>query len=107
MRKRLRVRAKSSGTPSRPRLCVRKSLKNIFVQLIDDSSGKILAATDYRKLEEKNISRTQLSEKLGEDIAQKAKVLGIDSVFFDRGHYTYHGHIQAVAEGARKAGLKF
>lgn len=100
-----RVRAKVSGTAARPRLSVFRSLLQISAQLIDDESGKTLAAVSTKNLKAKaNIAG---AEKLGEAIAAKAKDAKIKTVVFDRNSYQYHGRIKAVAEAARKAGLTF
>lgn len=95
-----RIRSKIFGTQKRPRLCVFRSNTFIYIQLIDDSSGKIL----YFARGPKNIKGAQ---KVGDSIAKKAQETGIIKVVFDRGGYKYHGRIKALAEGARAGGLKF
>ena len=105
-----RIRKKIAGTKERPRLSVYRSLKNIYAQLIDDENNTTLltCSTQQKELKEKvkanNINAAAL---LGELVAKGAKEKGIESVVFDRGGYLYHGRIKAVAEAARKGGLKF
>ena len=93
-----RVRAKVKGTLKVPRLCVFRSNKYIYVQLINDQTGKTLASASAKLSE---------AEKLGSKIAKKAVDKKINKVVFDRGGYKYHGRIRALAESARKAGLIF
>ncbi len=105
-RKHRRIRAKISGDSQRPRLHVFRSLKHIYVQLIDDTKGKtLLAGSDHEISGKKN--KTEVAFMLGEKIAEKAKEKKIKEVVFDRGGNIYHGRIKAVADGARKGGLKF
>ncbi len=100
-----RVRNKISGTAERPRMSVFRSNKQIYVQIIDDLSGKTLASVSSLKLE--GVSKKEKSEKVGQLIAEKAKEAGIVSVVFDRNGYLYHGRIKAVADAARNGGLNF
>ncbi len=108
----VRVRNKISGTAERPRLCVRRSLKHIYAQLVDDTTGKSLAQISstskdvLAKLSDES-TKTDASTAIGELIAAKAKEQGISTVVFDRGGYLYHGRVKAVAEAARSAGLEF
>ena len=111
-RRRKRVRGKIFGTPEKPRLTVYKSLKNIFVQVIDDEHGVTLvsAASNAKNVAEKikpGMTKTEVARTVGEIIAAEAKAKGIEKVVFDRGAGRYHGRIKAVAEGARDSGLKF
>ena len=101
-----RIRHKISGTPERPRMSVFRSNKQIYVQLIDDLSGKTLAAASSLGLVEKMPKKEQAA-KVGELIAKKAQEAGITTVVFDRKGYLYHGRVKEVAESARKGGLKF
>jgi large subunit ribosomal protein L18 len=103
-RRRIRVRAKVSGTATRPRLAVYKSNRFISAQLIDDEGGKTLAAAHGREF--KGAQGAQ-AKAIGEALAKKASALGVDSVVFDRGGYPYAGQIKALAEAAREGGLKF
>lgn len=108
----VRVRNKVSGTAERPRLCVRRSLKHIYAQLVDDATGKSLAQVAstskevLAKLSDES-TKTDASKAIGELIAEKAKQQGITAVVFDRGGNLYHGRVKAVAEAARSAGLEF
>lgn len=111
LRRHARVRARIEGTDSRPRLSVFRSLHHLYVQLIDDVSGRTLAAASTREkqLAAASASRkgVDAAHKIGEAIAQRAKAKGITSVVFDRGGYKYHGKIKALADAARSAGLEF
>lgn len=100
-----RVRAKVKGTAQRPRLCVFRSLLRIEAQLIDDITGQTLAQTDSKKIKVKNDIKG--AEKVGELIAKLGKEKKLEAVVFDRGAYKYHGRVKALADGARKGGLKF
>jgi len=126
-----RIRAKISGNAKFPRLCVFRSERYIYAQLIDDETGKTLLSVSDKGLkgkkkttstvetakkgkdegvkEEKEIlkGKTLLAHKVGELIAKKALQEKIEKVVFDRGGYKYHGRVKALADGARKGGLKF
>ena len=104
-----RVRAKISGTPVRPRLCVYRSNDNIYVQLIDDTVGKTLvsASSTEKEFEKNEGGNVEAAQKVGKLAAERALKQGITEVVFDRGGYLYHGRIKALAEAAREAGLKF
>ncbi len=98
------IRKKISGTEVKPRLSVNSG---IYVQLIDDLSGKTLASASTAELKAEKGTKVELSKKAGIAIAEKAKAAGIVDVVFDRGGYLYHGRVKALAEGAREGGLKF
>lgn len=104
-----RIRKKLSGTPERPRLCVFRSNKNIFAQLIDDVSGKTLVATSSRvkEISEKKVTKIEQAALVGKAIAEKAKAAGYEAVVFDRNGYLYHGRVKSLAEAAREGGLNF
>lgn len=111
MKRHLRIRRRLTGTQERPRLCVYRSNKHIYVQIIDDSEAKTLVAASTLDKElqgkvEKTWNRDG-AKAVGELIAQRAKAKGIEAVVFDRGGNIYHGRIAAVAEAARQAGLSF
>jgi len=106
LRRQIRIRAKISGTASRPRLSIYRSNTNIYAQLIDDTAGKTLAATSDLKLE-KTGTKVEMSKKVGEAIAKLALEKGIKTVVFDRGWFAYHGRVKALADSAREAGLQF
>ena len=103
-----RVRAHISGTAERPRLDVFRSAKHIYAQVIDDVSGKTLAAAGSN---EKDFGiyggNIEAAKKVGTVLAERAKAKGITQVIFDRGGYVYHGRVAAVADGAREGGLEF
>lgn len=103
-----RVRAKISGTAARPRLCVYRSLKNIYVQIIDDTCGKTLVSASSAEKEFGAAGgNIEDAKKVGALAAKRAIEKGITEVIFDRGGYLYHGRVKALADGAREAGLKF
>ena len=102
-----RIRKKFSGTPSKPRLSVYRSNKEIYAQIIDDENGVTIAsASSYKKGFAKG-TKTEKAKAVGTAIAEAAKGAGIDTVVFDRNGYVYHGRVKALAEGARENGLKF
>jgi large subunit ribosomal protein L18 len=109
LKRKKRIRAKIFGTKERPRLCVFKSLKHIYAQLIDDEKNKTLIFVSDLELKKsaKNLKKIEKAREVGKLIAQKAKDLKIEKVVFDRGGYKYHGRVKALAEGAREGGLKF
>ena len=103
-----RVRAKISGTAECPRLCVFRSSKNIYAQVIDDVAGVTLcAAASNEKDFEVYGGNCEAAAKVGAAVAERALAKGIENVVFDRGGYIYHGRVQALADGAREGGLKF
>lgn len=110
----MRLRAVISGTAERPRLHVFRSLIGMYIQLIDDSSGKTLVSANSKKDLPKKITgagerkeKVAMGYALGKALAEKAKLANITKVVFDRGGYKYHGRVKAVAEGARDGGLEF
>lgn len=103
-----RVRATVSGTPERPRLNVFRSTKYIYAQIVDDISGKtIAAAASNEKGFEAPGGNCEAARKVGQMVAERAKEKGIAVVVFDRGGYLYHGRVKELADGAREAGLQF
>jgi large subunit ribosomal protein L18 len=105
-----RVRKKIHGTAARPRLAVYRTNKHLSVQLIDDDSGRTLAAASTVEAGLRSSgkgSSVSAATKVGQLIAERAKAVGIEKVVFDRGGYLYHGRIAAVAAAAREAGLEF
>lgn len=94
---------------SRPRLCVFRSAKHIQAQVIDDHTGKVLAAASSVEapLKSQNLSGVKLAEHIGSVVAERAKKAGVEAVVFDRNGFAYHGRIAALAESARTAGLNF
>lgn len=108
MKRRLRVRAKISGTAQRPRLSVFRSASNIYAQVIDDVAGVTLAsASTLDKGFEGNGGNKEAAKKVGMAVAKAALAKGIEEVVFDRGGFVYHGRVKELAEGAREGGLKF
>ncbi len=110
-KRKARIRKKVAGTADRPRLTVYKSLKHMYAQLVDDTTGKTLVAVSTGskalKGEVKDDDKTAAAKKVGAAIARAAKEKGIEAVVFDRNGFDYHGRVQAVAAAAREAGLKF
>ena len=110
-RRHIRVRAKVEGITNRPRLCVYRSLIHIYAQVIDDSRGHtVLSASTLEPEingEAKGKNKTAKAELVGSLVAKRALDKGINQVVFDRGGYKYHGRVKALAEAARKEGLKF
>jgi large subunit ribosomal protein L18 len=106
-----RLRKRVQGTIERPRLCVHRSLKNLYAQVIDDTTGKVLMGFSTRNKEiikkMKYGGNIAAATILGEVMAEKMKAQGVSKVCFDRGGYLYHGRVKAFAEGARKGGLVF
>ena len=101
-----RVRSKISGTEKRPRLSVFRAAQHIYAQLIDDVTGKTLAAASDKDLKGKT-NKTEKATQVGTAIAKKAEGLKITEIVFDRGGFKYHGRVKALADAARAAGLKF
>ena len=106
-----RIRKNISGTPENPRLCVFRSNKHIYAQVVDDLAGNTLAAASTKEPAVasglKSTSNIDAAKAVGKAVAQKAVDKGISSVVFDRGGYLYHGKIKALADSAREAGLQF
>jgi large subunit ribosomal protein L18 len=121
-RRHRKVRAKISGTSQRPRLCVFKSNKHIYAQLIDDEKGRTLVAASDREIKKTKVKATTKKSKpekkertgkvavafeVGKLIAKKAAQNNIEKVVFDKASYRYQGRVKLLAEGAREGGLKF
>jgi large subunit ribosomal protein L18 len=100
------IRQKVSGTKERPRLCVYKSNRGIYAQIIDDTAGHTLIAASSKEIGKKSIT-IESAKEVGKKLAEKAKGSGIENVVFDRSGYLYHGRVKALADGAREGGLKF
>ncbi len=105
LKRRRRVRAKISGTPDRPRISVFRSNRGISAQLIDDLGRRTLTAVSWTEPELRSLPREDASRRAGALLAERAQAAGITAAVFDRGGYQYHGHVKALAEGAREAGL--
>ena len=105
-----RVRKKVEGSPDQPRLCVCRSLKSIYAQILDDTQGHTLASASSRESvvsKTKSTSKIDLANQVGKLVAERAMSHGINKVVFDRGGYKYHGRVKALADGAREGGLTF
>lgn len=111
LRRHARARQRLAGGPARPRLSVFRSLKHIYAQLIDDEGGRTLVAASTLDPEVRQQvagkTKTEASAVVGEVLARRAQARGIKAAVFDRGGYLYHGRVQAVADAARAAGLRF
>lgn len=110
-RRHIRVRVKISGTPTRPRLNVFRSLGHIYAQVIDDTAGHTVAAASTVEPElrakVKDMPKAEQAKQVGRLVAERAKARGVERVVFDRGGYLYHGRVKALADAAREAGLEF
>ncbi len=106
IQRRNRIRAKVSGVSDRPRLHMFRSLNGLFAQVIDDEKGVTLVSVSGKEIKDAK-TKTEMSQKAGELIAEKAKKAKISKVVFDKSGYKYHGRIKAFADGARKGGLEF
>ena len=111
LRRHTRVRKKVSGTAETPRLSVYRSLNHIYVQVIDDTKGVTLCSASTMEKEikgaVKDMTKTEAAKLVGKKVAERAIKKGVKAVVFDRGGYLYTGRVQAVADGAREAGLNF
>ncbi len=102
-----RIRRKVRGTEQRPRLCVYRSNKYIYCQVVDDISGVTLAAASSQEESiKKDVNKSEQAKEVGKLIAERIKSKDITNVVFDRGGYLYHGRVKALADGARENGLK-
>jgi large subunit ribosomal protein L18 len=107
LKRRRRVRAKVRGSAERPRISVFRSNRGLMAQLIDDDSGRTLAAVSWTEPDLRSLARMEQAKRLGELLAQRATEAGVSEAVFDRGGYQYHGRVRALAEGAREGGLRF
>jgi len=105
LKRRRRVRAKVSGIATRPRVSVFRSNRGLSAQLVDDLSGRTLAAVHWYEPELRELASADRTKRSGEVLAERAKAAGVSEVVFDRGGYRYHGHVQAFAEAIREAGI--
>ncbi len=100
-----RLRLRITGTPERPRLSVFRSAKYIYAQVIDDTTGRTLAAASSRETDLGGDSKVDAARSVGRALAERAKAAGVSAVVLDRGGYQYHGRVRSLAEGAREGGL--
>jgi large subunit ribosomal protein L18 len=107
LRRRRRVRARIRGNADRPRLSVYRSNRGVFAQLIDDDTGRTLAAASWTEPELRKLDSMEQAKRAGALLAERAKAAGVETCVFDRGGYRFHGRVAAIAEGAREGGLKF
>lgn len=111
LRRKQRIRKKVFGTTARPRLCVFRSTRHIYAQIIDDSKGLTIVAASSMEKEVRDGSKPggkkAVAEQIGKLIAGRAKDKGVSQVVFDRGGFMYHGRVKALSEGAREGGLTF
>jgi large subunit ribosomal protein L18 len=106
-RRHRRVRGRVHGSAARPRLCVFRSSKGIYAQVIDDDAGVTLASASTLALDGSTGTKSERAAEVGKLVAQRAREAGIAKVVFDRGGYLYHGRVKALADGAREGGLEF
>ena len=109
LRRHRRVRKRVIGTADRPRLCIFRSARHIYVQIVDDTSGRTLVAASTLDADQRpgGGAKIERAKRVGALLAEKAKSAGISRVAFDRGGYAYHGRIAALADAAREGGLEF
>ncbi len=107
LKRHMRIRNKIHGTAECPRLCVFRSLKNIYAQVIDDAKGQTLVSASSLELKDTYGGNKDAATEVGKLVAAKALEKGIKEVVFDRGGYVYHGRVAALAAGAREGGLEF
>lgn len=108
VRRKIRIRKRLAGTAVRPRLSVFRSSRHMYAQIVDDDSGKTLAATSTQAVKvEGHGGNKDSAASVGTAIAEAAKAAGISSVVFDRNGFKYHGRVKALAEAAREGGLVF
>ncbi len=107
LKKKLRIRKRITGTVEKPRLCIFRSSKHIYAQVIDDASGKTLVQASTLDTEGLTGSNKTSAAGIGKEIAKRALSKNIKDVVFDRNGYLYHGRVKALADGAREAGLQF
>jgi large subunit ribosomal protein L18 len=107
-RRHLRVRKSVSGTATRPRLVVTRSLRHMVAQVVDDTTGRTLASASSLEADLRGVAadKTAKARRVGELVAERAKATGVEAVVFDRAGNRYHGRVAAVADGARDAGLR-
>jgi len=105
LKRRRRVRAKIAGTPERPRISVFRSNHGLSAQVIDDVSGRTLAAVGWFEPELRGLKKPERTKRAGQALAERAKAAGVEHAVFDRGGYRYHGHVRAFAEAIREGGL--
>jgi large subunit ribosomal protein L18 len=106
-KKKMRIRRRVKGTDERPRLCIFRSARHIYAQIIDDAKGATLVSASTLDVEGMKNANKSTAKAIGTEVAKRALSKNIKDVVFDRNGYLYHGRVQALAEGAREAGLNF
>ena len=106
-KKKARIRKKVLGSSERPRLCIFRSARHIYAQVIDDASGNTIVSASTLDVEGLKNANKDTATAIGKEIAKRAQAKNIKAVVFDRNGYLYHGRVKALAEGAREAGLSF
>jgi large subunit ribosomal protein L18 len=106
-KKKARIRSKLAGSTERPRLCIFRSSKHIYAQVIDDATGTTLVAASTLDVDGLKNANKDTAAAIGKEIAKRAMEKNIKAVVFDRNGYLYHGRVKAIADGAREAGLEF
>lgn len=109
VRRKISIRKRIHGTPERPRLSVFRSVKHIYAQVVDDTTGRTLATASSveKDLRAKKLKKSEKAKAVGELLAERCKQKNVLTVVFDRNGFLYHGRVKLVAEGAREKGLKF
>ncbi len=102
-----RVRKRVQGTAERPRISVHRTLKHIYVQIVDDEAGRTLASTSSKSLKMAYGGNVDAAKQVGAEIGRLAVEKGVQAASFDRGAFRYHGRVKAIAEAVRAAGVKF
>jgi large subunit ribosomal protein L18 len=105
LKRRRRVRAKISGTATRPRISVFRSNRGLSAQLVDDISAHTLAAVNWFEPELRGLAKAERSTRAAQLLAERAKAAGVSEAVFDRGGYKYHGHVRTFADALREAGI--
>ena len=105
LKRRRRVRAKISGTAARPRISVFRSNRGLSAQVIDDVTGRTVAAVAWFEPDLRGLAKGDRTKRAGELLAERAKAAGVSEAVFDRGGYRYHGHVRAFAEAIRETGI--
>ena len=107
LKKKLRIRNRIHGTTERPRLCIFRSARHIYAQVIDDATGQTLASASTIEVEGLKNANKNTATAIGKEIAKRALAKNIKAVVFDRNGFLYHGRVKSLADGAREAGLDF
>jgi large subunit ribosomal protein L18 len=105
LKRRRRVRAKIAGTATRPRISVFRSNRGIAAQMVDDVSGRTVAAVAWFEPELRSLGKADATSRAGKLLGERAKAAGVEEAVFDRGGYQYHGHVRVFAEALREAGI--